>query len=51
MEFQLSIYDLPMKLKAKRVVSQEIPEDYFKIPSEYKKVNKESIKKIIELLK
>lgn len=51
MEFQLNIYDLPMKLKAKRVVSEEIPENYFQIPSGYKQVNKESIKKIIELMK
>ena len=51
MEFQLEIYDLPVKLTATRVASDDIPEEKFHIPSGYKKVNKQSMKKIIELLK
>lgn len=51
MEFQLKIYDLPVKLTATRVSSEDIPGEKFSIPSGYKQVNKQSMKKIIDLLK
>lgn len=51
MEFQLKIYDLPVKLTATRVSSEDIPEEKFSIPSGYKQVNKQSMKKIIDLFK
>jgi len=51
MEFQLKIYDLPVKLTAIQVSSEDIPGEKFSIPSGYKQVNKQSMKKIIDLLK
>jgi|GEM_PF-311208 len=51
LEFQVEIYELPIKMVATRVVGTTLPEDAFTIPSGYKKVNKQTMKRIIELLK
>ena len=51
MEFQLKIYDLPVKLTATQVTSEQIDGEKFSVPSGYKQVNKQSMKKIIDLLK
>ena len=51
MEFQLQIYELPVKFTAIKVTSEEIPGEKFRIPAGYKQVNKQSMKKIMDLLK
>lgn len=51
MEFQLQIYELPLKFTAIKVSSEDITSEKFRIPSGYKQVNKQSMKKIMDLLK
>ena len=51
LEFQLEIYQMPVKMTATRVVSRKISSRDFKIPAGYKKVNKQTMQKIIRLLK
>jgi len=51
LNFELQIYQIPVKMIATRVVGQKIEEEEFSIPSEYKKVNKQTMLRIIEVLK
>ncbi|MGM0497855.1 MAG: hypothetical protein ACQESJ_08060 [Bacteroidota bacterium] len=51
LEFQLDFYDIPMKFTAKKIKQTDIPPEEFEIPEEYKKINKKTMKEIIELLK
>jgi len=51
LNFELQIYQIPVKMIATRVVKKDIEEEEFNIPSEYKKVNKQTMLRIIEVLK
>jgi hypothetical protein len=51
MEFQLDFYDIPMKFTATEVKQYEIPSKQFEVPKGYKRINKKTMKEIIELLK
>ncbi len=51
LEFQLKIYDMPMKLTARKVVETEVSTDDFEIPKGYHSINKKTMIEIIELLK
>jgi hypothetical protein len=51
MEFQVEIYQIPMRLKAVKVQQKNISDSEFEIPSGYKTVNKKSMQEIIEFLK
>lgn len=51
LEFQLEIYQIPMRLVATKVQQKEISPEEFSIPSDYKRVNKKTMQEIIELLK
>lgn len=47
MEFQLTLNDMRMRLKAKEVSNYDIKASDFKVPSDYKKVTKEEMQEII----
>ncbi|MFC2151667.1 hypothetical protein ACFLSE_03995 [Bacteroidota bacterium] len=51
LEFQLKLYDMPMKLTAKKVQAAEVASEDFKIPEGYDSINKKTMIEIIELLK
>ncbi len=51
LEFQIKLYDMPMKLTATKVQEAEISSDDFKIPKDYVSINKKTMIEIIELLK
>jgi GLPGLI family protein len=51
LEFQVKLYDMPMKLTATKIQEAEISSDYFKIPKGYDSINKKTMVEIIELLK
>ncbi|MBU8893477.1 MAG: hypothetical protein KOO66_11915 [Bacteroidales bacterium] len=51
LEFQIKLYDMPMKLTAKKIQEAEISSDDFKIPKGYNSINKKTMIEIIELLK
>ena len=51
LEFQMYFYGIPMKFKASKIKQTNIPSETFEIPRGYKKVNRETMKEIIELLK
>ncbi len=51
LEFQMDIYDMPMKLTAVKVQEAEISSDDFNIPKGYDSINKKTMIEIIELLK
>jgi hypothetical protein len=51
LEFQLLFYGIPMKFTAKKVKKAEIPDEEFEIPEDYKRINRKTMKEIIELLK
>lgn len=51
LEFQLKLYDMPMRLTATKIESAEIPTENFKIPKGYESINKKTMAEIIELLK
>lgn len=51
LEFQLKLYDMPMRLTATKIESAEIPAENFKIPNNYESINKKTMAEIIELLK
>ena len=51
LEFQLKLYDMPMRLTAKKVVETEVSTEDFKIPKGYASINKKTMIEIIELLK
>lgn len=51
LEFQLKLYDMPMKLTASKVQETKIPSEDFEIPEGYDAINKNTMIEIIELLK
>ena len=51
LEFQLEFYDIPMKFTATKVKEADIPVKEFEIPENYKRINRETMEEIIELLK
>ncbi len=51
LEFQLKLYDMPMRLTARKVQEAEISTDDFEIPKGYASINKKTMIEIIELLK
>ena len=51
LEFQLKLYDMPMRLTATKIESAEIPSEDFKIPKGYETINRKTMVEIIELLK
>ena len=51
LEFQLKLYDMPMKLTVNKVQAAEISSQDFKIPEGYNSINKKTMIEIIELLK
>ena len=51
LEFQLLFYGIPMKFTATKVTGKEIPAKEFKVPGNYKRINRKTMKEIIELLK
>jgi len=51
LEFQLDFYDIPMKFTATKVKKGDVPAKEFEIPEKYKRINRETMKEIIELLK
>ena len=51
LEFQLKLYDMPMRLTARKVQEAEVSADDFKIPEGYASINKKTMIEIIELLK
>ncbi len=51
LKFKVQLYGLPVKLEATEVSGEEVSPKKFSVPSGYKRVNKQSMKKIIELLK
>ena len=51
LEFQMDIYDMPMKLTAVKVQEAKISSDDFNIPKGYDSINKKTMIEIIELLK
>jgi hypothetical protein len=51
LEFQLKLYDMPMRLTARKVQEAKVSTDDFKIPEGYASINKKTMIEIIELLK
>ncbi len=51
LEFQLDFYDIPMKFTATKVKKADIPAKEFETPDNYKRINRETMEEIIELLK
>lgn len=51
LKFKVQLYGLPVKLVATKVSNEEVAPEKFTVPAGYKRVNKHSMKKIIELLK
>jgi len=51
LEFQLLFYGIPMKFTATKVAGKEIPSKEFEVPENYKRINRKTMKEIIELLK
>ncbi|MCK5171338.1 MAG: hypothetical protein KAQ75_15780 [Bacteroidales bacterium] len=51
LEFQVKLYDMPMKLSAVKIQEAKISSDDFKIPKDYDSINKKTMVEIIELLK
>lgn len=51
LEFQLKLYDMPMRLTARKVQEAEVSADDFEIPEGYASINKKTMIEIIELLK
>lgn len=51
LEFKLKLYDMPMKLTAKKIQEAEISSEDFEIPKGYESINKKTMIEIIELLK
>ncbi len=51
LEFQLKLYDMPMRLTARKVQEAEVPTEDFEIPKGYASINKKTMIEIIELLK
>lgn len=51
LEFQIKLYDMPMKLTASKVQEAKISSEDFKIPEGYDSINKKTMIEIIELLK
>lgn len=51
LEFQLKLYDMPMRLTATKIQPAEISSDDFKIPKGYESINRKTMAEIIELLK
>lgn len=50
LEFQMSFQKIPMKLTAKKVVKEDIPDDEFKVPEGFAKVTKEKMQEVISNL-
>jgi hypothetical protein len=51
LEFKLKLYDMPMKLTARKIQEAEISSEDFEIPKGYESINKKTMIEIIELLK
>ncbi len=51
LEFQLLFYGIPMKFTATKITGKEIPSEEFEVPGNYKRINRKTMKEIIELLK
>ena len=51
LEFQLLFYDVPMKFTATKIKQTSISSDEFEVPENYKRINRKTMKEIIELLK
>lgn len=51
LEFQLKLYDMPMRLTATKIQAAEISSDDFEIPKGYEPINRKTMAEIIELLK
>lgn len=51
LEFQLKLYDMPMRLTAKKIQSAKISSDNFEVPEGYERINRKTMAEIIDLLK
>ena len=51
LEFQLEFYGIPLKFKATEVKQHSISPNEFEIPNGYKRINKKTMKEIIDLMK
>jgi len=51
LNFELQIYQIPVKMIATQVVEEKIDEKEFNIPSDYNQVNKQTMLRILEVLK
>ena len=50
MDFQVNLYNMDMRFVAKQVVEAKVPDSIFRIPDEYKRINRETVDKIICML-
>ena len=50
LEFQMSFQKIPMRLTAKKVIKEEIPEDEFKVPEGFSKVPMAKMQEVISNL-
>ena len=50
MDFQVNLYNMDMRFIAKKVIKAEVPDSIFRIPGEYKKINRKTVDKIICML-
>ena len=51
LEFQLLFYGMPMEFRATKVGKKKIPSAEFEVSKNYKRINRKTMKEIIELLK
>ena len=50
LEYKMKFQRIPIHIKAKKVINEEIPDDEFVVPAGYKKVSKEKIQEVINNL-
>ncbi|PLX12027.1 MAG: hypothetical protein C0597_14125 [Marinilabiliales bacterium] len=51
LEFEVKLYDMPMRLKAKKIQEAEISSEDFTVPKGYESINRKTMVEIIDLLK
>jgi len=50
LDFQVNMYNMDMRFIAKKVVEKNVPDSIFRIPNEYKRINRKTVDKIICML-
>ncbi|MFC2137317.1 hypothetical protein ACFLTE_04005, partial [Bacteroidota bacterium] len=50
LDFQVNMYNMDMRFIAKKVIERDVPDSIFQIPDEYKRINRETVDKIICML-